>query len=32
MDTHRVFHPNSIEEILEADSWARKKALEEIKK
>ncbi|MGB9710407.1 MAG: 1-deoxy-D-xylulose-5-phosphate reductoisomerase [Thermodesulfovibrio sp.] len=32
MDAHRVFNPDSIEEILEVDSWARKKALKEIKK
>jgi len=32
MDDHKVFYPKSIEEVLEADSWARKKALEEIKK
>ncbi|GAB5047116.1 1-deoxy-D-xylulose-5-phosphate reductoisomerase [Thermodesulfovibrio sp. TK110] len=31
MDAHRVSHPDSIEEILEIDNWARKKAMEEIK-
>lgn len=29
MDAHKVFFPETIEEILQTDSWARKKALEE---
>jgi len=32
MDAHQVFIPDRIEEILEVDGWARKKAMEEIKK
>lgn len=32
MDAHKIFYPERIEEILEIDSWARKKALEEIKR
>ena len=32
MDAHQVFIPDCIEEILEVDGWARKKAMEEIKK
>jgi len=32
MDAHKVFYPESIEEILEADSWAREMAKKEIER
>jgi len=32
MDAHKSFSPDSIEDIIEADRWARKKAMEEIEK
>jgi 1-deoxy-D-xylulose-5-phosphate reductoisomerase len=32
MDAHKSFSPDRIEDIIEADRWARKKAMEEIEK